>query len=127
MFTIEAAGDGGGTHASGGITLEDAPDDWRGALVRDKLLALVAGIAEGDAPVRPAAFPCAALDTAGHTVNNRGVLKLREHTKHLKHHPPRRGAGVEWPGSGAQDHAEVIEFLGDPGELAHLAGQAVDV
>jgi len=54
------------------------------------------------------------------------VLKLGEHSEHLQHHPSRRRAGVEWLGGGAQDHAEVVEFLGDPGELAHLAREAVD-
>ncbi|HTZ65518.1 MAG TPA: hypothetical protein VMB51_15545 [Solirubrobacteraceae bacterium] len=54
------------------------------------------------------------------------MLKLGEHSEHLQHHPSRRRAGVEWLGGGAQDHAEVVEFLGDPGELAHLAREAVD-
>jgi hypothetical protein len=97
-----------------------------GALVGDKFLVVVAGVAEGDAPVGPASFPCAALDAAGHAVNDRGVLELGEHAEHLQHHSSRCGAGVEWLCRGAQGHVELVQLLGDPGELAHLAAQPVD-
>jgi len=118
VFSVQAPGDGGAAEPPGRVPLEDGPDDRCGALVRDQLLALVAGIAEGEAAVRPAPFPRAALDAAGYAVNDNGVLELGEHAKHLQHHPPRGGAGVERLGRGAQDHAELVQLLGD---LAHLA------
>ncbi|HVC86319.1 MAG TPA: hypothetical protein VNC40_02715 [Gaiellaceae bacterium] len=49
------------------------------------------------------------------------MLELGEHTEHLQHHPPRRGAGVERLGCGLEDDVELVEFLADPGELADLA------
>ncbi|HTC60046.1 MAG TPA: hypothetical protein VK691_08005 [Solirubrobacteraceae bacterium] len=121
VFTVEASGDCGGAEPSRGVPLEDAPDDRRGALVGHKLLAIVAGIAERDATVGPAAFPGAALDATGYAVNDRGVLELGEHPEHLKHHPPGSGARVEWLGCGAQHDAQGVQLLGDSGELAHLA------
>ncbi|MGA8353477.1 MAG: hypothetical protein WB698_04845 [Solirubrobacteraceae bacterium] len=121
MFSIEATRNRSGAESSSGVPLEDAANDRRGALVRDKLLAIVADVAEGDTSVGPAAFPCPALDAAGHAVNDRGVLKLGEHPEHLQHHPPRRGASVERLGRRAQDHAELVQLLSDPGKLTHLA------
>jgi hypothetical protein len=126
VFVCEAASDGGCPHASGGIPLEDAPDDGRGALVRDELLALVADIAERDAAVRPTSFTGAALDTGRDAVNDRGVLELGEHAEHLKHHPARGRPCVERLCRRAQNDIELVEFLGDPGELANLPAEPVD-
>ncbi|HWY19513.1 MAG TPA: hypothetical protein VNY27_12495 [Solirubrobacteraceae bacterium] len=101
LFAIEPACDCRGAEPSGGVPLEDAAYDGGGAIVGDKFLAVVAGVSEGDAAVRPAAFPRAALDAAGHAVNDGGVLELSEHPEHLKHHPPGRASGVEWLCRGA--------------------------
>jgi hypothetical protein len=54
------------------------------------------------------------------------VLELGEDAEHLQHHPPGRGAGVERLGRRLQNNAEPVEFLGQPGQLAHLAAEAVD-
>jgi hypothetical protein len=37
-------------------------------------------------------------DAGGDAVNDRGVLELGKHAKHLQHHPAGRRAGVEWLG-----------------------------
>jgi hypothetical protein len=54
------------------------------------------------------------------------VLELGEDAQHLQHHPPRRRAGVERLGRRLEHDLEPVELLGEPGELAHLAGEAVD-
>jgi hypothetical protein len=46
--------------------------------------------------------------------------------RHLQHHPPGCGAGVEWLRRRAQHNLVGVEFLGELGELAHLARQPVD-
>ena len=54
------------------------------------------------------------------------MLELGEHAEHLQHHPPGWGAGVERLRRRLQDDVELIELLAQPGELTHLAGEAVD-
>lgn len=126
LLSVEAPSDGGGSKPSGRVQLEDAPDDRRGSLVGDQLLLIVACISERDAPVRPAAFPGAALDPTRHAIDDRRVLELGEDPEHLKHHPPRRRACVERLGGRAQNHVELCQLLGDARELADLATEPVD-
>jgi hypothetical protein len=54
------------------------------------------------------------------------VFELGEDAEHLQHHPPRRRAGVERLSRRLQDDVELIQLFAESGELAHLAGEAVD-
>jgi hypothetical protein len=74
----------------------------------------------------PAALLCATFDAGRDAVDDRGVLELGEHGKHLQHHPPGRRAGVERLRRRAQGHSVGVKLLGQPGELAHLAGEPID-
>jgi hypothetical protein len=103
----------------------DTPDNGRGDRV-GRELAIVEGVPERRSAAVPAAFLGAAFYPGGDPVNDGGVLELGEHAEHLQHHAASWRASVEWLGRRAQDHAEGVQLLGDPGELAHLARQAVD-
>ena len=81
----------------------------------------VEGVPDWWASAVPAAFLGAAFDAGGDSVDDGGVLELGEHAEHLQHHAPGWRACVERLGRRAQDHAEPVKLLGDPGELAHLA------
>jgi hypothetical protein len=65
-------------------------------------------------------FADAAFESYGDAVDDGRVFELGEHAEHLQHHPPRRGAGVERLGRRLQHDVELVEFLAQPGELAHL-------
>jgi hypothetical protein len=126
LLRCELACDRDRAHALARVELEDALHDRRLRLVGDDVFLCVAPVAEGEPAGRPVPLLSAPLDPGGDAVDDRRVLKLREHTEHLEHHPPRGGARVERLGRGAQRTPVAVQLLGELGELAHIPGQAVD-
>jgi hypothetical protein len=126
-FRFERAGDGGRPELPVRVEVEDTPHYRRLHFIWHEQLGLfVAGVAVGGAAAHPFAFADAAFEAGGDAVDDRGVFELGEHAEHLQHHPPRRRAGIERLGRRLQDDVELVEFLTEPGELTHLAGEAVD-
>lgn len=104
------------------VELEDALHDGRLDRIGDEQALFVGeDVAEGRSAAEPASLFCASFDAGADPVDDRGVFELGEHTEHLQHHPPRGRAGVERLGRRAQHHVVGVEFLGELGELAHLA------
>ncbi|HTC72621.1 MAG TPA: hypothetical protein VK655_07005 [Solirubrobacteraceae bacterium] len=112
------------------VVVEDDRHEWRLGGIALQVVAVGGDVVSVGAPSSaPAAAGGLALKAGEDALHDQRALELGEHAEHLHHHPPRRGARVEWLGRGAEGHAglvKLIDYLCEPTNRARETIDAVD-